>query len=208
MVALTEPRDGLDPAAPEGDVSCSVKCCVDLYGIADISTCHDVPMLGKTRAEAPDLYRLASPVNYIRTNSPPFLILHGTADTTVRLAQSELLAERLKQAGVEHELMVIPGAPHTFDLQPPQRDLRPIVLEFLNANLKRNAAHSRQKSETGRAFPYDAGAGWQGATSRGRHLLKHALTPRSVSKFAVGLATGRLKRSHERQRGPTHHKPK
>lgn len=146
MVALTEPGDGLDPAAPDSEVSFAVKCCVNLYGIADLGTYHDVTMLGRTFAEAPELYRLASPVTYVRSNAPPFLILHGTADTTVKLAQSELLAERLRQAGVEHKLMVIPGAPHTFDLQPPQRDLRPIVLEFLNANLTRGPTNSQRKN--------------------------------------------------------------
>jgi len=136
MVALTEPRDGLDPVAPDGDVSCAVTCCVDLYGIADIGTYHDVSMLGRTFAEAPELYRLASPVTYVRSNSPPFLILHGTADTTVNVAQSELLARKLEAAGVEHKLVIIPGAPHTFHLQPKQRDLRPVVLQFLNKHLK------------------------------------------------------------------------
>jgi len=136
MVALTRPEDGLEPPAPDSDISTLVKCCVDMYGIADLATYHDVTMLGKTFEDAPELYRLASPITYVRSNSPPFLILHGTADTTVKLAQSERLAERLKQMGVPHELIVIPGAPHTFNLQPPQRDLRPIVLRFLDANLK------------------------------------------------------------------------
>ena len=128
--------------ALDRDIPTTVKCCVDLYGISDIGTYHDVTMLGKTFAEAPDLYRLASPVTYVRSNSPPFLILHGTADTTVHPAQSQLLAQRLLQAGVEHDLMVIPGAPHSFDLQPPQHDLRPVVLGFFNAKLKTRAGVS------------------------------------------------------------------
>ena len=136
MVALTTPGDGLDPADPDGNISCAVKCCVDMYGIADLGAYHDVTMLGKTFAEAPELYRLASPLTYVRSNSPPFLILHGTADKTVKLEQSELLADRLQQAGVPHELIVIPDAPHTFDLQPPQRDLRPAVLEFFEKHLQ------------------------------------------------------------------------
>ncbi len=136
MVALTRPEDGLDPASPHGDLSCAVKCCVDLYGVADIATYHDVAMLGKTIAEAPELYRKASPVTYARSNSPPFLILHGTADTTVSVSQSEALAAALQRAGVEHRLEIIPGAPHTFHLQPKERDLRPLVLEFLGRHLK------------------------------------------------------------------------
>ena len=138
MVALTTPADGLDPSEPDGDISCRVKCCVDFYGIADVTSYHDATMLGKTLAEAPELYRLASPISYVRSNSPPFLILHGTADTTVNMKQSELLAQTLKQAGVQEQLIVIPGAPHSFDLEPKQRDLRPLVLEFLDKNLKNN----------------------------------------------------------------------
>lgn len=136
MVALTRPEDGLDPARPDGEFSCDVKCCVDMYGIADIGTYHDVTMLGKTFAEAPETYHLASPVTYVRSNSPPFLILHGDADTTVNVQQSENFAERLQRAGVPHELVIIPGAVHTFDLQPPQRDLRPTVLNFFDEYLK------------------------------------------------------------------------
>ena len=136
MVALTTPDDGFDPKEPLGDIPCAVKCCVDLYGIADIGTYHDATMLGKTFAEAPELYRAASPVTYVRSNSVPILICHGTADTTVSVKQSELFAEKLKQAGVEHQLEIIPGAVHTFDLQPPQKDLRPLVLLFLDRHLK------------------------------------------------------------------------
>jgi len=32
--------------------------------------------------------------------------------------------------------VIIPGAPHTFDLQPKQRDLRPLVIGFLDRHLK------------------------------------------------------------------------
>lgn len=135
MVALTTAADGLDPKEPYGEYSCRVSCGVDLYGIADLSTYHDVSMLGKTLAEAPELYRLASPVTYVRSNSPPMLIIHGTADTTVNVKQSEHFADVLKKAGAPHELIIIPGAPHTFDLQPKQRDLRPVVLGFFDHHL-------------------------------------------------------------------------
>jgi acetyl esterase/lipase len=136
MVALTTPSDGLDPVAPYGEVSCAVRCCIDLYGIADIARYHDVRMLGKTIQEAPELYRLASPVTYVRRNSVPFLILHGTADKTVSIEQSKLFAAVLQKAGVPHEFVIVPDAPHTFDLEPKQRDLRPVVLGFLDQHLK------------------------------------------------------------------------
>jgi acetyl esterase/lipase len=138
MVALTTPADGFDPAEPYGDISCAVKCCVDLYGIADLGTYHDVTMLGKTFSEAPGLYRTASPVTYVRSNSVPFLLLHGTADTTVDLRQSTLLHEAFNRVGARADLMVVTNAPHTFHLTPPQGDLRPVVLRFLRQNLGAN----------------------------------------------------------------------
>jgi acetyl esterase/lipase len=136
MVALTTPDAHLDPAEPYGDVSCAVSCCVDMYGIADVGTYHDAKMLGKSFAEAPELYEAASPVTYATSNAPPFLILCGTADTVVNPQQSKLLAKTLKDAGARVQLVVIPGAPHSFDFEPKQRDLRPLALGFFDRHLK------------------------------------------------------------------------
>jgi acetyl esterase/lipase len=136
MLTLTGTDDGLDPAGPYGEYSCRVQCGVDLYGPADLTTARDLSMLGKTRAEAPELYRAASPVTYVDRDDPPLLIMHGTADTTVDVEQSKHFAEVLKKAGAKHELVIVEGAPHTFHLQPKQRDLRPIVLGFFDTYLK------------------------------------------------------------------------
>ncbi len=78
-----------------------------------------------------------TPLTFLDPKDPPLLILHGTADKTVPLRDSEVLAEAAKKAGTQHQLVVIPGAPHTFHLQPSQRDLRPLVLEFLDKHLKK-----------------------------------------------------------------------
>ena len=89
-----------------------------------------------TRTRGPDLYRAASPVTYVDKLDPPILILHGTADKTVDIEQSKLFAAKLKEAGARHELVIVEGAPHTFHLQPKQRDLRPVVLGFFDQHLK------------------------------------------------------------------------
>jgi acetyl esterase/lipase len=136
MVAVTGPGDGLDPAGPYGEFSCQVRCAVDLYGPADLMLRNDARWLGKTRHEAPELYRAASPITYVDKADPPILILHGTADKTVDVKQSELFAAALAKAGAPHELVIIDGAPHTFHLQPRQRDLRPLVLGFFERHLK------------------------------------------------------------------------
>jgi len=136
MLAVTGPKDGLDPQGPYGEFSCRVQCAVDLYGPADLSGRLDLAMLGKSSAQAPELYRAASPVTYVDRDDPPLLILHGTADKTVPVEQSRLFAAKLREAGARHELVIVEGAPHTFHLQPKQRDLRPLVLGFFDQHLK------------------------------------------------------------------------
>jgi dipeptidyl aminopeptidase/acylaminoacyl peptidase len=93
-------------------------------------------MLGKSRAELPDLYRAAWPTTYVKQSTPPILIMHGTGDKTVDVKQSELFAATLKKAGAVHELVIVDGAPHSFHLQPKQRDLQPLGLGFFDKHLK------------------------------------------------------------------------
>jgi len=138
MLALTEAKDGLDPKGPYGEFPCRIQAAVDLYGPADLLTWLDISMFRKTRAEAPDLYRAASPATYADKNDPPLLIMHGTADKTVDVQQSKDFAAALAKAGTPHELVIVEGAPHTFHLQPKQQDLRPLVLGFFDKYLKRN----------------------------------------------------------------------
>ena len=71
---------------------------------------------------------------------PPMLLVHGTADVTVPLSQSETYLRIAKEKGAPCELEVVPDAPHTFDLQPKQRDLRPLVTGFFDQHLKGKSA--------------------------------------------------------------------
>lgn len=135
MLATTGEADGLEPAEPYAGVSTRVRCAVDFYGAVDLMNYHDVKMFAKTRAEAPELYAKASPVTYVDAKDAPMLILHGTKDETVPLSQSETLAAKCKAAGLEHELIIIPNAPHTFTLADEGRDLRPQVFAFLDKHL-------------------------------------------------------------------------
>ena len=136
MVGVTGSSDGLDPSGPYSEQSCAVSCVVDMYGPADLENWKDISALRQNRQQAPELYKAFSVLTHLDKNDPPFLILHGTVDTTVPLSQSETLANALKQQGIQHHLEIIEGAPHTFHLQPKQKDLRPLVLAFFDQHLK------------------------------------------------------------------------
>ncbi|MES2593878.1 MAG: alpha/beta hydrolase [Verrucomicrobiota bacterium] len=137
LVGVTGPESGLDPTGPYGEQSCRVNCVVDMYGPADMENWKDIAALRTTRALAPELYKQFSVLTYLDPKDPPFLILQGDADTTVDVEQSRTLARALTQQGIEHHLEIIPGAPHTFHLQPTQKDLRPLVLAFFDKHLKK-----------------------------------------------------------------------
>jgi acetyl esterase/lipase len=137
MVGLTDAAAGLDPREPHGALSCRVQAVVDLYGPGDLlGRGRDHVMFAGTLADRPDLYRQASPVTHASKDDPPVLILHGTKDTTVPVEQSQVMAAALKKAGVEHELILVEGAPHSFHLEPREKDLRPVVIGFFDRHLK------------------------------------------------------------------------
>jgi acetyl esterase/lipase len=138
MLATTGAADGFDAVKgePYQDVSARVACAIGFYGAVDLMNYHDMKMFAKTREEAPELYKKGSPITYLDAKDPPMLLVHGTADKTVPLSQSETFLRIAKQQGAPCALEVIPDAPHTFDLQPKQRDLRPLVAGFFDLHLK------------------------------------------------------------------------
>jgi dipeptidyl aminopeptidase/acylaminoacyl peptidase len=51
-------------------------------------------------------------MTHVDASDPPMLLVHGTADTLVPIAQAESLNAALEAAGVEHELISIAGGGH------------------------------------------------------------------------------------------------
>ncbi len=60
----------------------------------------------------PDILKQASPINYLQSNSPKTLLLHGDKDTIVPLNQATMLKDKLLSLGVSHELVIYPGEGH------------------------------------------------------------------------------------------------
>ena len=54
----------------------------------------------------------SQPVNLARRDAPPMLLVHGEADTVVRIRNSQKLEAALKAAGAKVETLYLPGASH------------------------------------------------------------------------------------------------
>ena len=79
-----------------------------------MATPADMVALGNRVGLDVDLARLISPVTHVSAASAPLLLLHGTADNLVPMAQSELLFEKYRAAGAKAELVKIEGGVHAF----------------------------------------------------------------------------------------------
>lgn len=135
MLAVTGPEDGFEPGEDSG-LSSRVQAAVPMYPGRAAGMDRDHVMFPGTLAKLPEVYRAAAPIAHVTKDDAPMLILHGTADTTTPLSGSEEFAAKLAAVGVEHQLVVVEGAPHSFDLQPRQRDLRGLVVGFFDKHLK------------------------------------------------------------------------
>ena len=61
------------------------------------------------------LYRAASPISHVAKSSPPVLLLHGDADTTVPYQQSVAFEAALRTANVPVKLVRVAGGQHGSD---------------------------------------------------------------------------------------------
>jgi acetyl esterase/lipase len=65
-------------------------------------------------ARANNLMETYSPLNYLRADAPPILMIHGSADQVVPAKQSILLKQKLDSLSVENELHLLEGVNHAF----------------------------------------------------------------------------------------------
>ncbi|WP_052711032.1 alpha/beta hydrolase [Pseudofrankia sp. DC12] len=94
-------------------------CPSDLAGLAhDVgadpldATSREARLLGAPPASVPELAAEASPVTHVSGDAPPFLLLHGTADSLVPHVQSERLHAALEAAGAKAQSQTFDGANH------------------------------------------------------------------------------------------------
>jgi acetyl esterase/lipase len=132
LVGLTGQHAELEGALGVLRQSSAVDVVVDWYGVADLALQPREGRSPEIMAKLPPemltppevllaggndehTLAIASPMNYVTPAAPPFLLIHGTADTVVPYAQSEVLTQALANAGVPAQLVPIEGADHIFN---------------------------------------------------------------------------------------------
>ncbi len=132
--------------AGHADRSSRVQGVIDYYGPSDfVERSKNQPsktddpkggvyqLIGGPVQENLEAARTASPVTYLSADDPPFMILHGDADKTVFLDQSELLVSRCKETGIQVQLHVEKDGGHGWKETEEEKSL---VLAFLKKVLR------------------------------------------------------------------------
>jgi acetyl esterase/lipase len=115
----------LEPSEPSVESDC-VQAAVLWYPVTDFTPLASNAPLGggsnvhrylgcAANAACPAAtLQLASPALQVDARTPPMLLVHGEADRVVAASQSMLLDQRLREARVRSELLVIPDVDHSF----------------------------------------------------------------------------------------------
>jgi acetyl esterase/lipase len=139
LLGMEETRDNSDPSLAE--YSSQVQAVVDVSGPTDFTSQRDADgdaflanFFGTDYAKDPAPWRDASPVFHVSKASAPVLIVHGTRDDQVPIAQSEELLEHLQQAGVPAALIKLDDG-HTFKTPEARMRLAMETVGFFNRYL-------------------------------------------------------------------------
>lgn len=127
LAGLTSNDNEMQAELPEGSDT-SVDAVVGIYGRydwEDRSTAERVRFVDflervvvKHRiSRHPEIFRKASPIARVHPKAPPFLVVHGTGDTVIPVAQARSFVERLRAVSRSVVSYVeLPGAGHAFDM--------------------------------------------------------------------------------------------
>ncbi|MGH9265319.1 MAG: prolyl oligopeptidase family serine peptidase, partial [Acidimicrobiales bacterium] len=88
-------------------------------------------LMGCTPATCPDRLAQASPVTHVDGSDAPLYLVNSTEEL-VPLSQAQAMADRLRLAGVDHRLDVLPGTRHALDFR---EDAWAPTLAFLEEHL-------------------------------------------------------------------------
>jgi acetyl esterase/lipase len=118
LLGMEDTRNNSDAALAK--YSSKVQAVVEVSGPSDFTTHRDADddaflatFFGGDYAQHSKVWQDASPAFHVSKNVSPFLIMHGTQDANVPIAQSQELADKLQQAGASVKFVTVEDV-HTF----------------------------------------------------------------------------------------------
>lgn len=124
LTALTAGRPEYQPGFEDADTS--VQAAVPVYGVYDFLnrnlTRDDWPIIPRHVMKAnlrddEELFRRASPLDQVHAAAPPFMVIHGQADSVVPTAEAHQFVAALRAVSANAVAYVeVPGANHAFDV--------------------------------------------------------------------------------------------
>lgn len=166
LAALTPNEPAFQPGFEAADTS--VVAAVPFYGVYDWTNRDGTGLEGmeeflgrsvlKSRIEdARDVWDQASPMTWVGSHAPPFMVVHGTNDTLVPVEQARSFVGMLEAASKEPVVYAeLPGAQHAFEVFDSNRTLATVeaVHRFLAA-VRARAGHDAETGEEVRAATQD-----------------------------------------------------
>ncbi|HUC35555.1 MAG TPA: alpha/beta hydrolase [Acidimicrobiales bacterium] len=152
-----------DPAFQPGfeDEDTSVQACVPVYGIYDMTAGHGSVasslydrglarllerQVFKARIEEdPTKFEQASPLYRVRSDAPPFFVIHGTNDTLASVASARQFVRALRAVSRSPVLYAeLPRTQHAFDVLPSVRSAHAVaaIVRFLEGVRRREPAQA------------------------------------------------------------------
>jgi acetyl esterase/lipase len=144
MVALTANDPQWQPGFETVDTS--VRAMIPFYGVYDWTDrlrlrdhdgLHDIlerHIVKRSRADAPEVYDVASPMSHIHRDAPPALVVHGDLDRLAVVEEAREFVQRLRATSASPVVYVeLAGAHHAFEVFNSIRTLQTVagVEEFL-----------------------------------------------------------------------------
>ena len=128
LMGLTANDSRLQPGF--ADVDTRVAACVPFYGVYDFVDRHGLKGSGAAMVQwlektvmpcsprtDPTLWDLASPIEQVRPDAPPFFILHGDYDSLASVEEARLFADRLRATSRQPVVYAeLPGAQHAWEV--------------------------------------------------------------------------------------------
>jgi acetyl esterase/lipase len=158
MMGLTANDPEWQPGFEDADTS--VQAMVPFYGVydwtpnktkrdRDLRRLLERSIVKQPYADAQAVFEDASPMNHVRAEAPPTLVIHGTLDTLAPVTETRVFVAKLRELSRQPVAYAeLPGAHHAFDTFNSIRSLHAIAAVDLFLTWLSNADRSRAAAQS------------------------------------------------------------